>query len=345
VIARVDALEPKRLVAAYLERDRATKRAALSRVASALRAAGGNAVSGVAIEGAVVAADERYVAVSHPLNGRSFYFDRERGEALALAEHTLRHDRPLRAGPYFVTEHGALYQPETNSYAPLGDARAFAAHPDGEHVFVLAGDCRVESWSPAPLGRERRLAAHAISDALDPPCQVSSFADAAVGDRGAVLVTRFGTWTLHDGRWHAPPPAWDSRPPNVALAVSRDGRYLARIRREGSDVLGDRLSLLVRGTARIVEATGRVGPIVNTDALDFYDNPPRLCVVNYGVEAFGAPSLTVLELPPQGTIDLTACATKMSPSPAGDPELDAWLERNLCTLDGYMLPREDCFDP
>ena len=142
-----------------------------------------------------------------------------------------------------------------------------------------------------------------------------------------------------------PPPGWDSRYPNVALAVSREGRYLARVRLEGGPyAIHDRLYLLERGTSRVVKAAVRVGPVVNTDSLDFYDNPLRICVVNYTVEALAVPSLAALRVPEQTIVDLSACA-RMSPATTGDPELDAWLEKNLCTLGRYLLPREGCLEP
>ncbi|MCA9623462.1 MAG: hypothetical protein KC731_30785 [Myxococcales bacterium] len=341
----IPAAGPPDLEAAYRSREPATRRAAFAQIAAARRASGATPSAGLALVGAVVVGDEQLVAVSDPASGLTYYFDRKTAEPLAMGRHLLRHDRPLRAGPFFMTLDGTLYDPQEDEQASLAGGHAFAVAPDGRHVFVLAKDCRIETWSAAPLSRERQLAPHPTTDDLNPPCDLGSFSDAVVADGGALLLTRLGSWTVRDGLWHPLPAGWGSRPPNVGIAIGPGGRYLARVRRDRPDAVRDRLSLLDRSTARTIDPPTLVGGIANTDALDFYDNPPRLCVVNYGAYAFSVPAMTPLAIPRDAAMDLTACATALSAAPSGDPELLAWLEQHLCTWGTDVLPREHCMAP
>jgi hypothetical protein len=292
----------------------------------------------------------------------TWFFDVETGEPFAFAPAmVLKRSVPPLDASYFVTlEQGErldLFDPTQKRSVSLPGA-LLAVHPDGHRAYVLGEDCRIREVGLEKGEITRTLSAPAPKRAAPeegsrPECDATHFRDAAITADGKWLSTRFGRWSLATGA-HRPLP-FRAGSDDYLPAVSPDGRYVARVETRPGPPAGDgipaavlRLFDLDTGTVKATSKT--MSSLSNADPLSFRSDPPRVCVFDYGFEAFHVPSLRAFEpgdpalVPDEGPLNFgpQSCETKFVRPPPLHPDLAARLASRVCSVGGFLVPVAHC---
>jgi hypothetical protein len=288
----------------------------------------------------------------------SLFFDTATGEPFAFgAGIWLRAEGPTVDAPFFVTQSPTLYDPTTGHDADL-HGTFIVVHPDGHRAYVLDEACRLQEWNVAEARPARALGVHRTSFPMEEveegcpgcPCDGQSFHGARISTDGGWLVSQWGRWRLTSGEFKPLPFRWSRG--GYAPALSPDGRYVARVRVDPGtprDAAPSRTQLVLydleRGTSRVAP---RALPFLsNGDPLTFGTAPLRVCVTDYDLYAFAVPSLAVLSarqaswetrLPDP----IFTCSSSTTPAPEPSAEVMARLASHVCSLGGFLLPREQC---
>ena len=242
---------------------------------------------------------------------RSGIFDARAGQRLELPGDALAVN-PVRPRAYVLDERCRLLE---------------VALPGGELVRTLG-----------TLGR--RL--EGTTRPLD-PCDAYTYRDAAVTLDGGHLTTRVGRWNLRTGAFSPLPAAPGYHQP----AVSRDGRYIARITTiAGSPARDEKIVLHDLDGAGVRVASWSYGDVVSDDPLRFESDPPRLCFAEYGHYIFHLPSLEPFAvddprvLPGKGSFGARDCEERFR-SPA-ERRAEELLAARVCDVTGLPVPLRFC---
>jgi len=293
------------------------------------------------------------------LGWNTLFFDPTTGKPLSFVPNEpLSWGAPPLANGYFAVGKGpityGLYRPEV-----LGGMQNFvehtwlvALHPNGLQAYILT-PCRLVEWrlDQDKTGWVLASGTSSVREQAKGHCgrnfwlfdEMRGLGSAAVTNDGHFLVTSWGRWNLVNGQ-HIPWP-WL---PDPYLAVSHDGRYVARVvvnpkyrggpavRAGGLDYHLLELSDLESGAKR----RRPIGMLTNPSALSFLSSPVRLSVFDYGTEILAVPSLESLES------CLSGCSTMLEfchcPHPPEHPKLLQRVLSHVCIVAGFPLPLAYC---
>lgn len=256
--------------------------------------------------------------------------------------------QPALVAPYFAVE-GALLDASSGTLVEL-PGPLVAVHPDGVRIFVLdTSPDKVTANARCVLVEWSLLTRAPLRDLPTPErgavgCDAYDYRDAAVTPNGAWLTTRLGRISLRGGGVVRLPGAGKN---GYAPTVSPDGRALVRVvsiphADPAATANVTRLAATDLDTGVTRFSRERLSFLSNSDPLSTLADPPRICVFDYGVNAFAWPSLEAIhEDDESARVNLHTGCRDRGALLSERPEAKAVLAQ-LCLRGGFVLPRALC---